>query len=447
MKLIRFSASKVYGYLNFNINFNDDLSFIVGVNGCGKTTIIRLIQALLTASVRDLNSIEFKKAELHFSDGLVSNSIVAKATDDAIEIRISTVEQPLTIPRVDIDELESRGGEVSRASSYFEEQSIEISNTPVGKALSALDAPIILGLERRAPSIPWIDPALRSERMSLHSEMRRGRRKIFQGTLGVSLMETQALVQDAYRRVRFIQDRQNAGLREEILISAFTYTPIKSLLDIRDLSSLERQESILARRGEIEKTLSGLDSGDKLKRVIGDFFDRFSGLFTRMSQGDSHDIDLELIVNKAQIDRIMNLIKLVDEHKSRIEKAMALTNRFLHVINDFYSDTDKILGIDPVGRLQITRKDGVLTTVEALSSGERQLLIIFANLMFVGHGSTKGVFIIDEPEMSLHLKWQEAFVNSVIQASPDTQLIVATHSPEIVGEHKLKSISLSGGAK
>ena len=44
-----------------------------------------------------------------------------------------------------------------------------------------------------------------------------------------------------------------------------------------------------------------------------------------------------------------------------------------------------------------------------------------------------GIFIVDEPELSLHLGWQEIFVRSITEASPKTQFILATHSPTIVG--------------
>ena len=48
--------------------------------------------------------------------------------------------------------------------------------------------------------------------------------------------------------------------------------------------------------------------------------------------------------------------------------------------------------------------------------------------------SDTGIFIIDEPEVSLHLAWQEIFVNSILESSPKTQFILATHSPAILSD-------------
>jgi recombinational DNA repair ATPase RecF len=36
MKLLAFSASNVYGYMNFDVKFNSDVNFLVGSNGSGK---------------------------------------------------------------------------------------------------------------------------------------------------------------------------------------------------------------------------------------------------------------------------------------------------------------------------------------------------------------------------------------------------------------------------
>ena len=48
------------------------------------------------------------------------------------------------------------------------------------------------------------------------------------------------------------------------------------------------------------------------------------------------------------------------------------------------------------------------------------------------------IFIIDEPELSLHISWQEIFVDALLKASPDTQFIMATHSPAILAKNERK---------
>jgi predicted ATP-dependent endonuclease of OLD family len=42
--------------------------------------------------------------------------------------------------------------------------------------------------------------------------------------------------------------------------------------------------------------------------------------------------------------------------------------------------------------------------------------------------------LIDEPEISLHIDWQRELIKSIQTLSPNLQLILATHSPEIMAE-------------
>ena len=66
----------------------------------------------------------------------------------------------------------------------------------------------------------------------------------------------------------------------------------------------------------------------------------------------------------------------------------------------------------------------------SLSSGEKQSLRIFIETLRA-EGNT---LLIDEPEISLHIDWQRNLIAAMRQLNPDAQLILATHSPEIMAE-------------
>lgn len=68
-------------------------------------------------------------------------------------------------------------------------------------------------------------------------------------------------------------------------------------------------------------------------------------------------------------------------------------------------------------------------SLEDLSSGERNLLSIFTTLLI--EGRKHQFIIIDEPEISLSLNWQRIFLPLIHRFSRDTQIIVASHSPSI----------------
>jgi predicted ATP-binding protein involved in virulence len=54
MKITRLQAENVHGYLPLDIEFFEDLTFLTGLNGSGKTTVLRLLMALLTPNIDEL---------------------------------------------------------------------------------------------------------------------------------------------------------------------------------------------------------------------------------------------------------------------------------------------------------------------------------------------------------------------------------------------------------
>lgn len=70
-----------------------------------------------------------------------------------------------------------------------------------------------------------------------------------------------------------------------------------------------------------------------------------------------------------------------------------------------------------------------------LSSGEKQEIVLFYDLIFESKENL--LLLIDEPEISLHIAWQKRFLDDLLQVSKhaNIQAIVATHSPQIVSNH------------
>ena len=75
-----------------------------------------------------------------------------------------------------------------------------------------------------------------------------------------------------------------------------------------------------------------------------------------------------------------------------------------------------------------------------MSSGEKQLLTLFSHFIIKNDIKVKKTFLIDEPEISLHLSWQSKFCSSLVNINSEDQYILATHSPEIVGKYTDKLI-------
>ena len=113
--------------------------------------------------------------------------------------------------------------------------------------------------------------------------------------------------------------------------------------------------------------------------------------------------------------------------------------QYLDTLNRFLKDSAKRIRFDPNTNsltFDIIDANGrpteISRRVEALSSGEKQVVILFTYLAF----QRGKIFVVDEPEISLHPRWQEEFLDGVKDLMrSDTQLIIATHSPAIVGKY------------
>ena len=90
----------------------------------------------------------------------------------------------------------------------------------------------------------------------------------------------------------------------------------------------------------------------------------------------------------------------------------------------------KVFSIDEKNELKITTQSGKDLPLKLLSSGEKQLLIVLGEALLQQNEAC--VYIADEPELSLHVKWQESLVDNLLNLNPRAQIIFATHSPDVV---------------
>jgi predicted ATP-binding protein involved in virulence len=89
--------------------------------------------------------------------------------------------------------------------------------------------------------------------------------------------------------------------------------------------------------------------------------------------------------------------------------------------------------------------------IEQLSDGYRNLLAIaldFARRLALAHPNwhnpleAPGILLIDEIELHLHPSWQQKVIPNLRAAFPNTQLIVTTHSPQILTTVRREQIHL-----
>jgi len=86
--------------------------------------------------------------------------------------------------------------------------------------------------------------------------------------------------------------------------------------------------------------------------------------------------------------------------------------------------------INDQNELQVITQSGKNLPIQKLSSGEKQLLIVLGEALM--QEKKCWVYIADEPELSLHVRWQESLVGNLRSINPNAQILFATHSPDVV---------------
>lgn len=129
--------------------------------------------------------------------------------------------------------------------------------------------------------------------------------------------------------------------------------------------------------------------------------------------------------------------------KNRNKTIGEVIDKVCEDINSIFSTMDlevKLVGLseDNETRPIFRNSLGKEFDIKGLSSGEKQLFLRALALKFLEVNNS--VILIDEPEISLHPQWQRKIINVYESIGKNNQLIIATHSPHVIGSIKSKEL-------
>jgi hypothetical protein len=150
--------------------------------------------------------------------------------------------------------------------------------------------------------------------------------------------------------------------------------------------------------------------------------------------------DLEGLLEKATSDTIPLLDRIlspyldgVQARLDALEEAQKIASSFSRLMSEFYHGKIVVLHLSEGISIETTREQRLRP--EDLSSGEQQLMLLMCNAITARRGSV--VFAIDEPELSLNVKWQRKLIDALTEllSGSRCQLILATHSIELLAKY------------
>jgi predicted ATPase len=434
----------LHGYIDKVINFDEDLTLLVGINGSGKTSILNLINWIIKPSISNLCITEFKLLALSFTFNRQKYIVTCKHNHNTFKYFVKTGKERFNPLSVVIATKPSDIRNDEALKLVLIQQYSALKPDPKEKRtwdlIAKFPKPTIIGLDRH----PYGE-----EPEKIFSEETRSsknyRRQPSQSVL--PLERVKEMVNREYRKRKNDILNLTNGLKNYLMLSTFegsitvkSFTSgIKYKLNILAIEKLESRVSDYFNK--FEKTLSKIE-----KNKIGKYFASLKEVTSQYQNNpDNETTELLYGLNANQFLKVNKLLRRFERFEAESNIAFDHITAYINTLDYFLKDSAKKITFKEdtaeIG-FQNLNKDGRSITpikdIRFLSSGEQQLLILFSYIAF-NSGDGK-IFIIDEPELSLHVKWQEEFLEYLEKIKPkSTQLILATHSP-ILANKKRKNV-------
>lgn len=416
MKLKAIEIRGLYGHFDYTIELSDDKALILtGLNGYGKTTILRLIDSLAKKDLYFFYVTPFETVSFLLDDDSV---ILVKSAHAKQNKRSGKEDERLSLSRA--LHFEWRGSKNSqRRELLMDEESISWAHHNLSKYGDMDDSH-----EVNYQSMDFYAAAkianLPQEIASLQGKAA-SQLMMLLGTIKTYLIEAERTV--LYRNVtatgnigakQFEIDACNFAFRQYMKAQYEAYRKNANVLDeqfVDNALKLEKAYTESEYQAEAEKLKVRKTELEKMGLI--DFFE-----VRPYSESNAKMLSAYIISQNRKLDFHNDLLE-----RLRMFADMMESKRFVN----------KNLTITKDGGIRFLSDGGGYIDLNRLSSGEQNEVIMLYYLIFnVKDGST---LLIDEPETSLHVLWQNEYVANIerIARQKDLSVIISTHSPQIIG--------------
>ena len=435
MKLNSIIIDGLFGMFNYNLQFGEDSHYMIltSPNGYGKTTILNIINALANTDLYYFYWLNFRAISLSFADGaklVVDSEDVVPKTEGREERPDVPTESSREVSFLWID---TRGGQ-----SRF-----VINEKLINKAVRSIGY-----YEGRYVS--GIYPFSKEFREFVHRNpkmldlmAREQNNSAF--FLQVKSINTVFIEAQRIFNANVPSEQSNYSIHAERSTSLPNYT-------INEVADRIKQILRQARYQYLEYTQN--KSNQLIYRLLSDNYDILSREEYQLVRKDLLDKTQELKeyglidevdipeYDKAHDKELSAHIKETMEKFSRLDDVYAKVKLFSNLIGKKHFTAKTIVFSREKGLLAVAN-DQKWLDLSDLSSGEQNVIVMLYYLVF--EYKKNKLLLIDEPEISLHVAWQYQYIEELeeILELNDGQAIIATHSPQIIGERWDKCIDLT----
>jgi energy-coupling factor transporter ATP-binding protein EcfA2 len=436
----RIEVDSLFGYLNYTIprrgsrsvDFSH-LMMLYGDNGCGKTTILTLLFSLLTPQDRQghktfVARTPFKRFAVYFDDGtnlsaektgeLIGDYSVSINFPDRDQAKFNLKAGAESKVRND-EQLNGLLAELVRLSiaMYFLPDDRRVRSSLGIRIRSTLGREDTLELD---DNLLFLENLRRQEFLS-HSRSSQDDRESHH----LDLAPVIASINTWFREHAF--EGSNVGEESATSIYLQVIAQIASLAGASDLSAKKDGSNLGTRLAALATEVSAFSPFGLIQPFPADKF-----IATVESANPQARGTIETVL-KPYLDGLTARLKALTVVRDLLANYVETINSFL---------TDKSMEFTLQSGVVIKGYGGNPLDPNVLSSGEKQLVLLLSNTILARDATS--IFIIDEPELSLNVKWQRRLVDALLKCArgSNIQYLLASHSIELITQHMDHAVQL-----
>lgn len=426
MRIKQINIEKLFGMFDYEIPFNLDerITIIHGKNGMGKTVILNLINDIFNKSFDRVLKTKFKSITITFeNNSLLNLKRPSKQTQQDVCLLLSFTDEKEETVALNLPE-------------YFTSKNYDvyIRRKRSEKAHGLISEEDYFLREHRHR---FVRDEIREEFQEFQ-KIEEQLKKIYEAiSVNIQLIETQRLTlnskQDgsSHRVEKYAEE-----LSEEIKKLLLHHSAVSQELDRSVLLRLiENDHKSKINEEEVKQNLNALE----VKRS------EYVGLGILEEQKDNTS---SAIIEKIAPNKLAFLKEYVTDNETKLGIFDALAQKiklFKELVNKRFSY--KQIYFNKEKGFFFKNNLGDEIPLKSLSSGEQHQLILFYDFLF--KLKPNALVMIDEPELSLHVEWQRAFLSDYkrITELAKIDLFIATHSPQLINDNRSLMVELEEKTK